>query len=518
MISSIFKAIPILSLTIRITQADVKAESLGVLFEASCTKSNPNNSTEFWLAMNNHTAFVTRDCTIPNLYGGEKEVDETTIFSISNEDFMPVMDLDRGKAPLAISGNIAVGGKFYEHLYHMPGVNDIYVYERDSNREWSQALPITTNDVTTQAFSRVKSVALTGNVLAVTIQATSYTYAIYQAVYTYYYNGETWDFIQKFSSEGFGFQTDDFGESIGFNGKLLALVGMKNDNYFDDMGTLVEKSSRIIIIHKFDVTDKAWTQLDGDIILPNEECGYALHVNLEIVNENELIVECTESDDIFFYTKSKTEENYSLQQRISIPLDDGCGDSFHRDIAFDHDLVAVGTGKMVHFFGPIDGSGSNSRTKVGTIASPVESCSFGKSIAISGDKIFISSRYNVHTYILTESSSTVNDANQPATSPAPTIRATNTSNSTTATNPTEIEYTSPAVGNHNSLGLTDFTSTSSTVPSVDIESGTLSQNQGSNSNLKESDFKDELNNADSCLSVSQSVWIYISGLVGLILL
>ncbi|KAL7467928.1 hypothetical protein ACHAXS_008162 [Conticribra weissflogii] len=478
--------------------------------------------------MNDHTAFVTRDCTIPNLFGGEMEVDETTIFSTTEEGYVPVMDLDLGKAPLAISGNIAVGGKFYEHLYHMSGVNDVYVYERDSNGEWSQCPSITTNDVTTQAFSRVKSVALAGNVLAVTIQATSYSYAIYQAVYTYYYNGETWEIIQKFSSESLGFQTDDFGESIGFDGKLLAFAGLKNDNYFDDMGSLVENSSRMIIVQKLYEADKTWTPLESDLIVPNDDCGYALHVNLDIVNENEILVDCTESDDIFFYKKSSTEGNYLLQQRISIPLDDCCGDNFERGIAFENELIAVGTGNMVHFFEPFDGSGSDSWTEVGIIESPVESCSFGKSVAISGDKMFISSEFNVHTYILTKSSSTGDVENQSAIGPAITITSTSTSTSTHAistiihsTNPTETEPTSPAVDDHSSLGLSDSTSTTSTIhstPNGDIESGTLSQNQNSNSNLRESDLENAINDSGTLLSLSQGMQSCLFGLVGLILL
>ncbi|KAL7467929.1 hypothetical protein ACHAXS_008163 [Conticribra weissflogii] len=404
----------------------------GVLFEANCEEESYYKRNDLWFASDAGSAIVTRDCYVPSLTGGSDRVDETKFYSLINGVFEPVTALDRSKGPVDMEGNLAVG-KFHSQDQRS-GINDIFVYGKDSSGNWIEEQQIVIEDISNLAFSVVRDVAIAGNILIVTISLVSNSNGSFQGVYIYRRNDSmTWELEQKLVPEDFGFHSHEFGSVMDFDGNVLAFVGSKNDNYYD-MGVLVENSPRTILFHEYDEATKSWIQSADALALDGTDCE-----KIVLTEDGGLLCSTPPEDsvDVLYFKRSGSNSGYVLQQNITVPQEYSSYSHYRKGFALDGDTMAVGMATEQLAFSEVNlfRRVNDVWVEAGTIESPLAGSKFGYKMALSGNNLLVGSMYNVYYYILPASESAeVNEVSgETSSSTGP--------NPSSATNPTTAATT-----------------------------------------------------------------------------
>lgn len=396
----------------------------GVLFEANCEEESYYKRNDLWLASDDGSAIVTRDCYVPSLAGGSDRVDETKFYNLIDGAFEPVTILDRSKGPVDIEGDLAIG-KFHSQDQRS-GINDIYVYRKDSSGNWIEEQQIVIEDISNLAFSVIRNVAIAGNLFIVTMSVVSNSNGSFQGIYIYRRNESMiWELEQKITPDDFGFHSNEFGSAMDFDGNVLAFVGSKNGNYYD-MGVLVENSPRTILFHEYDTTTKSWIQSADALELDGTDCEDIL-----LTDDGGFLCSTPPEDsvDVLYFKQSGSYRGYVLQQNITVPQDATYRWHYPKGIVLDGDNMAVGTGSKVNLFQRVN----DVWVEASTIEAPLAVPKFGYKMALSGNNLLIGSIYNVYSYILTPlESADVDQVNVETTSGT----STNSESPSSKTNPT----------------------------------------------------------------------------------
>ncbi|KAL7460371.1 hypothetical protein ACHAXS_000825 [Conticribra weissflogii] len=428
----------------------VAAQFTGLLFKANCEAAHVfnDNTHVLWMALDKELAIVTRDCYI----SGEVEGRETKIYRMRDGVFEPVGDLNEITSHVDISGSVAIGTppRDLRLPADIPKYSDVLLYyEEDISGNWTKAqYLVVTEDDGEDNIGEIKSVAINGDVITTVIDRAWYGYDSEVKIHRRN-ESMVWQMEQNYTEHDFGLEPFGFGDKIYFNGRILALVGEADDSYYDNMGFYVDESPCAIVFLNYDEGAKSWMQSSEILKIHGTDCD-----DIALTEDDGFL--CYSEISGFLYFKRSAESNsYVLQQNITVP------DTLL--FASDGKSVVLGTGSKVILFQ----RSNDVFLKAGTIEPPFTGNGqyFGFQMAISDDVLLVGSKYNLYSYVLTESEAAlVGQVDQNHGSP-----------STSNTIPSS---TSPEVSMENEMGSTIEGSTENPVPAQPNPFNELENNGG----------------------------------------
>jgi len=298
--------------------------TINTLFKPAC-------STNCWttVALHEDKAVVARGG-----YSDSANYD-VRFYASANSSFELVTELDVDYTPYAvdINGDTAVIGNPFENYT----TGTAYVYERDQNGTWSQALQIQPGDLDDAAWFG-ESVAIDGNIMVVGASDDGQ----HGSVYVYRRNGTAWREAAKLTPDDPA--AGDFGMS----------VSVKDTSIVVGAPTSGGGQEGAIFVYDFDPLADSWSRVGRPV--QNSDCKIYFGNTVQLMDDKGLLASCwwiephepVGVDKFYYYDKHETGEDYVLQH--------------HFDFEYETDSFAVNGNVMfvresnwlepnaVHFF------------------------------------------------------------------------------------------------------------------------------------------------------------------------
>ena len=327
------------------------------------------------------------------LTSSAKEVKLMSLIDGIFRDILDPIDIgSAGRSPAISGDSIAVG---------IP--ERFILYEKNLFTEtWLQSTtrlkPETQEFLNEERFGN--SVAIDGEIMVVGapgINVNTGSAYVYQRTQTGSSSEYAWSQVRKIRKPG-GYVLD-FGEEVAVKGDLIAIGDPKFGQNGAEWIQHGSKSERGAVFVYSSYESEAYTSR-----IQNTECKRWFGSKVVFTDEGDLLVSCPDPGAVYYYTQSDDDEKgvFNPPQKIR-PSEEEPDDGFGQSIAVDGNVMAVGTNKesfgKVYLFTLSD---DDTWIELSAIDSPMGSKHFGKSVALSGNTLVVSSSNNAYSYSLSD--------------------------------------------------------------------------------------------------------------------
>jgi hypothetical protein len=247
----------------------------------------------------------------------------------------------------------------------------VYVYERDRNGIWSQVLRLQPSDLPEEAGFGW-SVAIDDNVMVVGARGGS--------MLVFCRDDTPWTQEARLAPGDPAAET--FGWSVSVKGTSI-VVG-------DPMYRDCNKGA--VFVYDFNPLSTTWNPVGVPLI--NSDCDQNFDHYVQLTDDGGLLATCewynSDVGPVYYYEKSVEGGEYVFQQGLKFEND-------FRSLAVDGNAMVVsewrsGRSNVIHFFVCENGDWREVRT----LDEPIFDQYFGQEVALSGNRVLITSRNNVY--------------------------------------------------------------------------------------------------------------------------
>ena len=290
-------------------------------------------------------------------------------------DNLSSFDADHIISEVAISGNRAVAGS--------PKDGTVRVFQKNFE-VWLESAKLSPG-----VFHFGTAVGVDGDIILVG----AYDYTIHNgSAYIFRHNENSWELESSLLPDDASLK--GFGQAVSVVNDTVAV---------SDRAYKGSTWTGAVFLYTYERSSKSWIRFNQTIF--NEDCDGMFGSSIALNTDGSLMVGCPADDGntgaVYYYALSSDSPRYILQQKIKVidgMPNDNVGDS--NRIAVDEDILVVGrykeTNGAVHVFTKKKGAW----IEVHTIDAPPEIDGFGLKVALSGNRILVSSLYNVYSYTL----------------------------------------------------------------------------------------------------------------------